>query len=66
MPIVPKKIRGKWRGVEKDTGRIARRPDGGPIDMGGFKTKPAVMRRISVVNISQARQRGAKIPRKKS
>ena len=63
MPLISKKIGDKWRAVERDSGRIAKRADGSPVDKGGFKTRAPVIRRITPINISEARKAGKNIPK---
>ncbi len=63
MPVKVAK-RGKlFRVVEVDTGKLARNVAGTPVSEGA-KTKAAAQRQASAINISQARKRGTKIPRK--
>ena len=63
MPVKVVK-RGKlFRVVEANTGKLARNAAGTPVSKGA-KTKAAAQRQASAINISQARKRGAKIPRK--
>lgn len=64
MPVKVAKRGDKFRLVESDTGRIAKNKANTPIDGGGKKSKSSVQKQASAVNISQARQRGAKIPKK--
>lgn len=65
MPTVVKKRGDKYRVVEEATGRIARNKAGTPVDGGGKKSKASVQKQATAINISQARKRGAKIPKKK-
>lgn len=63
MPVKVAK-RGKlFRVVEADTGKLARNATGTPVSKGA-KTKAAAQRQAAAINISQARKRGVKIPRK--
>lgn len=64
MPLTVKKIKDKFRVVEKNTGKIAKNKAGTAIDGGGHKSESAAKRQMSAVNISQARQRGHDIPLK--
>jgi len=64
MPVKVTKRGKKFRVVESDTGRIAKNAAGTPLDGGGKASKAAVQRQATAVNISQARKRGAKIPKK--
>lgn len=63
MPLTVKKRGDKFRVVETDTGRIAKNAAGSALDGGGKKSKTAVLKQAQAVNISQARKRGAKIPK---
>lgn len=65
MPVKIDKRKGKFRVVEVDTGRIAKNKAGTAIDGGGHATKAGAQKQASATNISQARQRGVKIPKKK-
>lgn len=65
MPLTVRKRGEKYRVVEKDTGKIAKNAAGTALDGGGKKSKAAVEKQAQAVNISQARKRGAKIPKKK-
>lgn len=63
MPVKVAK-RGKlFRVVETSTGKLAMNAAGTPVSKGA-KTKAAAQRQASAINISQARKRGAKIPKK--
>lgn len=53
MPVTLTKKRGKWRTVEADTGRIARRKDTGtPLDGGGWplRKKAVGIRQVGYIN----------------
>lgn len=62
MPNVVKKIKGKFRVVDKDTGKVTKNRKGTAVDGGGFDSKDAADAQMSAINISQARQRGVDIP----
>ena len=64
MPVVTKKRGDKYRVIEKETGKIAKNKTGTSLDGGGHKSKAAAEKQASAVNISQARKRGRKIPKK--
>jgi len=64
MPVIIKKRGDRFRIVEKNTGKIAKNKAGTALDGGGHKSKAAADKQRSAVNISQARKRGAKIPKK--
>ena len=63
MPVKVAKRGKMFRVVETDTGRLARNAAGTPVSKGA-KTRAAAQRQASAINISQARKRGVKIPRK--
>lgn len=63
MPVTTKKVKGKTRIVEKDTGHIAKNKAGTAIDGGGFDSEAAAKKQMAAVNISLARKHGAKIPK---
>jgi len=63
MPVKVVKRGGKFRVIDTDTGKLARNAAGTPVSKGA-KIKVAAQRQASAINISQARKRGAKIPRK--
>ncbi len=65
MPVTTAKREDKFRVVESDTGRIAKNRGGKALDGGGHGSKDKAQKQASAVNISQARQRGMKIPRRK-
>jgi len=65
MPVIVKKRGDKFRVIESDTGRIAKNQAGTALDGGGKKSKAAAQKQASAVNISQARKRGTKIPKKR-
>lgn len=62
MPYIIKKRGDKFRIIDKNTGKVARRSTGKPVDGGGKKTKSAVMPQMQAMNIEYAKERGAKIP----
>lgn len=64
MPYKVAKRAGKYRIIEANTGRIAKNKGGTALDGGGHKTKPKADKQESALNISYARKRGAKIPKK--
>ena len=65
MPYVVRKIGGKYRLIEKATGKIGKNKAGTAIDGGGSTSKAKLDRQRDAVNISYAKKHGAKIPRKK-
>lgn len=64
MPVKVTKRGDKFRIIESETGKIAKNKGGTAIDGGGKKSRSAVQKQASAVNISMARKRGAKIPKK--
>lgn len=64
MPAHVTKRGDKFRVVEKG-GKLVRNDSGTPIDGGGHKTERMAQKQASAVNISQARKRGADIPKQK-
>jgi hypothetical protein len=65
MPLRAARKGDKYRIVETETGRIAKNKAGTAIDGGGFKSRSRAVKQAQAVNISQARKRGAKIPKKR-
>jgi len=65
MPTTVKKREDKYRVVEEAKGRNVRNKEGTAVDGGGKKSKASVQKQATAINISQARKRGAKIPKKK-
>jgi len=65
MPLTVKKRGNKFRVIEKGSGLIAKNKGNTAMDGGGFSSKSKATAQAAAVNISQARQRGANIPRKK-
>ena len=65
MPVTTSKRNGKFRVIESDTGRIAKNKANKALDGGGHGSEASAKKQASAVNISQARQRGAKIPKKR-
>jgi hypothetical protein len=63
MPLIVKKRGDKYRVIEKNTGRIAKNQAGKSLD-GGGKSETAATKIMQAVNISQARKRGHKIPKR--
>lgn len=64
MPLSVKKQGTKFRVIEKNTGKLALNKGGKPLDGGGHASMAGAKAQAAAVNISQARKRGAKIPRK--
>ena len=65
MPLTAKKRGNKFRVVETSTGKIAKNKAGSALDGGGHSSEGKAMQQAAAVNISQARKRGAKIPKKR-
>lgn len=65
MPYVVKKKGDMYRVVERDTGKIGKNKGGTALDGGGHASKDAAMKQMQAINISEARKRGAKIPKQK-
>lgn len=65
MPVKITKRKNKYRIIETETGKIAKNKAGTALDGGGHKTSGQAQKQASAVNISQARKRGAKIPKPK-
>ncbi len=63
MPVKVVKRGGKFRVVESDTGRIAKNKKGTAVGKGS-SSRAKAQAQASAINISQARKRGARIPRK--
>ena len=64
MPYDIKKQKGKFRIVEKATGRIAKNKAGTAIDGGGYGSEAQAKKQQAAVNISYAKEKGHKIPPK--
>ena len=64
MPLKGKKINGKWRIIEADTGEIAKNDSGTALDGGGHETPAQASRQISAISISKARKAGHRIPKR--
>ena len=60
MPVTTKLIRGRYRVVEEDTGRIATNQAGTPVDGGGFTKQDRAERQVSAINRSLALRKGGK------
>jgi hypothetical protein len=58
MPVTVKKVGSRWKVVEKSTGRVSQHS-------GSFASKAQAMKQAQAINISKARKKGHKIPRKK-
>lgn len=65
MPVKVKKVGDKFRIIEANTGKIAKDRGGKSFDKGGFKSKATANKHASGRNIGEARQRGAKIPKRR-
>ena len=63
---MPAKVakRGPKHRVIEPSGKTVKGPSGKSVDGGGHATKAAAQRQASAINISQARKRGAKIPKR--
>lgn len=57
MPVKVKKVRGKYRVVEADTGKIAKNKGGTALDGGGHGTSAKASAQARAVNAS-LRKRG--------
>jgi len=57
MPVTVMKKGGKWRVVEKGTGKIVTR-GGSAVDGGGHGSKSAAREQATAINISQSRRKG--------
>ena len=66
MPLTTKKIKDKWRVIEVKTGKIAKNAAGTALDGGGHGSQSAAQKQAAAVNISQARKKGAKIPKQRN
>lgn len=64
MPVQTKKIRGKWRVVEKD-GKIVLNKGGTAVNGGGFLSKADAVKQAQAMNLAERRRRGLKVPRRK-
>lgn len=59
MPVTTKQVNGKWRVVEKATGKVVGHPSGkGPADGGGHGTRKAAMQQAAAINISMHKRGG--------
>ncbi len=65
MPYIVRQIARKWRVIEKSTGKVGTNSSGSPIDGGGHESRDKALRQAQAVNISEARSRGAKIPKRR-
>jgi len=65
MPYDTKKVKGKIRIIDKNTGRIAKNAAGTAVDGGGHASMAQANKQKAALNISYARERGAKIPMKR-
>lgn len=67
MPAQVEKRGDKYRVVEKKGKRtvLVRNDAGTPVDGGGMKSKAKATQQAQAINISQARKRGANIPKPK-
>ena len=50
MPVMTRKLRGKFRLIESESGKLARNEKGTPIDGGGSQDKAKVDRQARAVN----------------
>lgn len=58
MPVIVRKRRGKYRIVEKSTGRLARpKKDAKPSDGGGHRSRAKADRQARAINTAWARKR---------
>ena len=57
MPVVVRRRDGKFRVVEKATGRIAAGSQGGARDSGGYETREQAERTARAINAGIARRR---------
>ncbi len=65
MPVKAAKRGDKFRVIETNTGKIAKNQANKALDGGGHASQAKAQKQASAVNISQARQKGAKIPKKR-
>jgi len=65
MPVRAAKRGKKFRVIESGTGKIAKNKAGTALDGGGHPSLAKAKGQASAVNISQARKRGAKIPKRR-
>lgn len=66
MPLTTKKIGKKWRVVEVKTGKVAKNAAGTSVDGSGHDSRSKAIAQAQAINISQARKRGAKIPKQRN
>ena len=52
MPVTTKKIGGKYRVVESESGQIAKNRSGTPVDGGGHKTADRATAQARAINAS--------------
>lgn len=65
MPYLVKKIKNKYRVIEKNTGNIAKNQAGTAVDGGGHRNKAGARKQQAALNIQYAKKQGAKIPKQK-
>lgn len=56
MPVEARKVDGKWRVVEVDTGHIAKNAAGTPVDGGGHGDGMKAHAQAAAINISLHKQ----------
>lgn len=56
MPVTVRKVKGKWRVVEADTGRIAKNRAGTAVDGGGHESREQAIEQARAVNASLKRR----------
>ena len=57
MPVIIRKRRGKFRVVEKLTGRISKTKNNNAVDGGGHKTRPKADRQARAINAAWRRKK---------
>lgn len=50
MPVEAKRIDGKWRVIETDTGKLCRNEKGTPCDGGGHNTEKRAKAQATAIN----------------
>lgn len=57
MPNTVRKINGKWRVVEKATGKVTTNSAGTPVDGPGHSSKAGAERQAAAININQHKKK---------
>jgi hypothetical protein len=58
MPVSIRKVRGKFRVVERATGRIAKTKLGNPVDGGGHRSRQKAGRQAGYINEAWKKKNG--------